>query len=199
MDAVGYLVGMSSLCICTSRKMMVAVGYLMRLSSLCICVYIAEPSVGWRHGDDILFAGVKKFVDGIFNKLKGELILNKRAKLRFAENDDKHCSILTRLIDLTLRKSGPIILFEQETQGHVELLLEHLEFVKTKVKGVSTPGEKSGTCYDETDFEKSKVTLYRSCVMRFANLSADLPHLQFSPTSIGTKNTQAHDMTVEVD
>ena len=83
--------------------MMVAVGYLMRLSSLCICMYIEEPSVGWRHSDDILFAGVKKIVDG---KLKGELILKKRAKLRFTENDDKHCSNLNRLIDLTLRKSG---------------------------------------------------------------------------------------------
>ena len=165
---------------------MVAVGYLMRLSSLCICVYIAEPSVGWRHGDDILFAGVRKFVDGIFYTLKGELMLKKRAKLRFAENDDKHCSILNRLIDLTLRKSGPIILFEQDP-GHVELLLEHLEFVKTKVKGVSTPGEKSGTCYDETDFEKSKVTLYRSCVMRFANLSADLPHVQFCPNRLARR------------
>ena len=86
---------------------------------------------------------------------------------------NKHSSILNRLIDLTLRKSGPIILFEQDP-GHVELVLEHLDFVKTKVKDVGTPDEKSGTCYDETDFEKSKVTLYRSCVMRFANLSADL-------------------------
>ena len=77
---------------------------------------------------------MKKIVDGIFNKLKDELILNKRAKFRFAENDDKHCSILNRLIDLTLRKSGPIILFEQDPE-HVDLLLEHLEFVKTKVKG----------------------------------------------------------------
>ena len=78
---------------------------------------------------------------------------------------------------------GPISLFEQDPR-HVELLLEHLEFVETKVKGVSTPGEKSGTCYDETDFEKSKVTLYGSCVMRFANLSANLSHSQFCPNRL---------------
>ena len=158
-----------------AKKKMVAVGCLMGPSSLCICMYTEEPSMGWRHGDDILFAGVKKFVDGIFDKLKGEWILNKRAKLRFAENDE-HCSILNRLIDLTLRKNGPIILFEQDP-GHVKLLLEHLEFVKTKVTG-----EKSGTCYDETDFEKSKVKLNRSCVMRFAILSADLPRRMHKPT-----------------
>ena len=160
-----------------AKKKMVAVGYPMGPSNLCICVYIEEPSVGWRHGDDIPLAGVKKFVDGIFDKLKGEWILKKRAKLRFAENDE-HCSILNRLIDVIVRKSGPISLFEQDPR-HVELLLEHLELEETKVKGVGTPGEKSGTCYDETDFEKSKITLYRSCVMRFANFRADLPHVQF--------------------
>ena len=63
--------------------------------------------------------------------------------------------------------------------GHVELLLEHLELDRAKVKGVSTPGEKSGMYYDETELEKSKVTLCGSCVMRLAYLSADLPHLQF--------------------
>ena len=75
-------------------------------------MYIAEPSMGWRRCDEIVFAGVNKFVDGTFDKLKGEWILKKRAKLRFAGNDDKHCSILNRLIDLIVRKSGPIILFE---------------------------------------------------------------------------------------
>ena len=77
-----------------------------------------------------------------------------------------------------MRKSGPISLFEQDPR-HVELLLEHLELAETNVKGVGTPDEKSETYHDETDFEKSKVTLYRSCVMRFANFRADLPHAQF--------------------
>ena len=62
---------------------------------------------------------------------------------------------------------------------HFELLLEHKELHGTKAKDVSTPGEKFGTCHDETELEKSKVALYRSCVMRLAYLSTDLPHLQF--------------------
>ena len=57
-------------------------------------------------------------------------------------------------------------------------------------KGVSTRSEKSGTYYDETELEKSSVTLYRSCVMRLAYLSADLPHLQVLCKSVGTWHGQ---------
>ena len=71
-----------------------------------------------------------------------------------------------------------ISLYEPDPR-HVELLLEHLGLDGTKVKGVSTPGEKSGTLHDETELEKSTVTLYRSRVMRLAYLGADLPHFQF--------------------
>ena len=129
-------------------------------------VHNTEPSTGWRPGDDILFAGEEKVVDEIFDKSKGDMILKKRATLGFAENDDKHCTILN-LIDFTVSESGPIILYEPG-RGHVELLLEHLGLDGTKIKGMSTPGEKCGTYHDETELEKSKVTLYTSCVMRFA-------------------------------
>ena len=50
--------------------------------------------------------------------------------------------------------------------------------------GVSTPGEKSGTYHDKTKLKSSKVTLYTSCVMRSANLSAETGNLAF----IGTKD-----------
>ena len=96
----------------------------------------------------------------------------------FAESDDKHCTILNRLIDVTVSENGPIIRCEPDP-GHLEPLLEHLGLDGTNVKGVSTPDEKSGTYHNETELEKSKITLYKSCVMRSAYLSADLPHLQF--------------------
>ena len=105
-------------------------------------------------------------------------MIKKRALLGFAEKDDKHCTILNRLIDFTVGEDGPVITYEPDPR-HVDLLLEHMVLEGAKVKGVSTPGEKSGTYYDETELEKSSVTLYRSCVMRLAYLSADLPHLQF--------------------
>ena len=106
------------------------------------------------------------------------MIIKKRALLGFAEKDDKHCTILNRLIDFTVSEDGLVITYKPDTR-HVDLLLEHMELEGAKVKGVSTPGEKSGTYYDETELEKSNVTLYRSCVMRLAYLSADLHHLQF--------------------
>ena len=65
-------------------------------------------------GDDILFASEEKFVDEIFDKLKGEMILKKRAKLGFVERDDKHCTTLNRLIGFTVNESGPIILHEPD-------------------------------------------------------------------------------------
>ena len=45
-----------------------------------------------------------------------------------------------------------------------------MELDRVNAKGVSTPGEKSGTYHDETELEKSNVTLYMSCVVRFAYL-----------------------------
>ena len=65
-------------------------------SSPCIHVHNTEPSTGWRHGDDILIAGEEKFVDENFDKLNGEMMLEKRAKFGSAETDDRHCTILDR-------------------------------------------------------------------------------------------------------
>ena len=55
------------------------------MSNPCLYVHGTEPSTGWRHGDDILFAGEEEFVDSVYDKLKGEMIIKKRALLGFAE------------------------------------------------------------------------------------------------------------------
>ena len=47
-------------------------------------VHGTEPSIGWRHGDDISFAGEEEFVDSVYDQLKGEMIIKKRALLGFA-------------------------------------------------------------------------------------------------------------------
>ena len=141
-----------------------------------------------------MFAGEEEFVDSVYDKLKGEMIIKKRALLGFAEKDDKHCTILNRLIDFTVGEDGPVITYEPDPR-HVDMLLEHMGLEGAKVKGVSTPGEKSGTYYDETELEKSNVTLYRSCVMRLAYLSADLHHLQFCANRLAramAKPTRGH-------
>ena len=122
------------------------------------------------------------------------MIIKKRALLGFDENDDKHCTIMNRLIDFTVSEDGPVITYEPDPR-HVDLLLEYMGLEGAKVKGVSTPGEKSGTYNDETELEMSNVTLYRSCVMRLAYLSADLPHLQFCANRLArgmAKPTQGH-------
>ena len=123
------------------------------------------------------------------------MIIKTRVLLRFAEKDHKHCTILNRLIDFTVGEGGPVITYEPDPR-HVDLLLEHMGLEGAKVKGVGTPGEKSGTYYDETELEKSSVTLCtRSCVMRLAYLSADLPHLQFCANRLArgmAKPTRGH-------
>ena len=53
------------------------------LSSPCIYVHNTEPSTGWRHVDDILFAGEDKFVDESFDMLKGEIIPKKLSHIVF--------------------------------------------------------------------------------------------------------------------
>ena len=75
------------------------------------------------------------------------------------------CTILNRLIDFTVGEDGPVITYEPDPR-HVDLLLEHMGLEGAKVKGVSTPGDNTGTYYDETELVKSSV-------------SEDLPHLQF--------------------
>ena len=102
-------------------------------------------------------------------------------------------------IDSSISKmdeSGPIIIYEPDPR-HVELLLEHLEPSGTKSKGVSTLGEKSALYHDDTELEKSKVTLHISCVMRLAYLSVDPPHLQFCAKPTGAWNVPTHEMTLE--
>ena len=138
-----------------AKKNIAAVEYHVGLSSPCIYVTNTEPSLGWRHGDDILFAGEEKVVDEIFDKLKCEMVLTKRANLEFAENDDKHCTILHRLIDFKMNENGHTILCAQDP-GHVELLLEHVELDGTNVKGVGTPGEKSGMYKNEPSSRSPK-------------------------------------------
>ena len=49
--------------------------------------------------------------------------------------------------------------------------------------------------HDDTELEKFKVTLYRSCVMSLAYLSADLLHLQFCANRLArgmSRTTKGH-------
>ena len=131
-----------------ANKKIAAVGYQVGLSSPCIYVHSTEPSIGWRPGDDILFAGEEKFVAEILYNVKGEMVLKKRAKLGFAEKDDKHCRVLNRLIDFTFDEDGPIISYEPVCCLSTWDLM----------------GQSSRA--DETELESSRVGLYRSCVLR---------------------------------
>ena len=86
------------------------------------------------------------------------------------------------------------IIFCAPDPGHVELLLEHLGLGGKKIKGASTAGAKSGTYHDETELENSKVTLCRSCVMRFSLFECSCAVLC---KSMGMWHVQAHDRTLE--
>ena len=80
-------------------------------------------------GDDILFAGEEESVDGVTDRLTGEMIFKKRSKL---------------WIDFTVDEDGTVVSCEPDPR-HVELLLEHEGLDGATVKGVRTPGGSPGS------------------------------------------------------
>ena len=79
-----------------ANKKIAAVGYQIGLSRH---AHNTEPSKGWRHSDDILFAGEEKFVDD--SQEASDIVFCLKAT-------KKHCTILNRLINFIAsgEKSG---------------------------------------------------------------------------------------------
>ena len=156
-----------------------ALGFDIGLSSPCLYKHQTEAAIGWRHGDDLAFAGEPKFLEEIYVGLSKDMVLKKRALLGFERGDDKHITILNRLVDMEVINGVQTITYEPDPR-HVDLVIKHMSMIGSKVKSVSTPGEKRGDYHDQTSLDKAQATMYRSCTMRIAYLSADLPHLQHS-------------------
>ena len=120
----------------------------------------------------------KAFLEPVYQGLCKDMVLKKRALCGFEHEDDKHTTVLNRLIDFTEIDKVEAIIYEPDPR-HVDLLQQHVG-MSGKSKGVGTPGEKKGDYYDNTPLEKDAVTMYRSCTMRLTFLAADVPHLQFA-------------------
>ena len=153
-------------------------GYKVGESNPCLYMHRDLFSIGWRHGDDLVFAGEDGHMKSLFVELQKKMIVKQRALLGFDDGDDKHVSILNRLIDLTNENGVRKITYEPDPR-HVDLLLQHLQLDGPNVRPVSTPGEKKGDYLDDTPLSPEDSTMFRSCTMRLAYLAVDLPHLQF--------------------
>ena len=154
-------------------------GYDVGMSSPCFYRHRDRLSIGWRHGDDLIFVGEEDHMNTLFEEISKLMIVKKRALLGFEAGDDHHVSILNRLVDCR-RLNGVETIDYESDQRHADLIVSQLGLDKSKAKGLSTPGEKRGDYYDMEPLQKDLVTTYRSCTMRLAYLAADLPMLQFS-------------------
>ncbi len=160
-------------------------GFDVGLSNPCLYRHRSALSIGWRHGDDLIFAGEEEFLDQLHQDLGKDMILKKRALCGFEPGDDKHITILNRLIDFDEIDGKETITYEPDPR-HVDLLLSQVG-MNERSKGVSTPGEKKADYVDDTPLSKEATTMYRSCTMRLAFLAADLPHLQFCGNRLARK------------
>ena len=105
------------------------------------------------------------------------MILKRRAVLGWGPDEDKHVTILNRMVDLRVINGIETLTYEPDP-SHIDLVVKHLGL--ERARGVDTPGEKQPGYSDQTTLNKQDSTLYRSCTMRCSHLAADVPALQFS-------------------
>ena len=153
-------------------------GYEVGMSSPCLYRHKERLSIGWRHGDDLIFIGEEAHMNELFEEISKLMIVKKRALLGFEAGDDHHVSILNRLVDCGMVNGVETISYEPD-QRHADLIVAQLGLEESKARGVTTPGEKRGDYRDQEPLPRDLVTTYRSCTMRMAYLAADLPMLQF--------------------
>ena len=151
--------------------------YEVGLSSPCLYYCAAEDSSGWRHGDDLVFEGPDEWLDRLEEGLRSVMILQRRAKLGWGAADDKHVTILNRLVDL--KDDSCVVTFEPDPR-HVDLLRGLVGF-DGRSKSVTTPADKRlEDMHDEEPLSRVQATAFRSATMRLAYLAADVPVYGFS-------------------
>ena len=117
-----------------ATKCLEAAGFETGWSSPCLYRHSSALAIGWRHGDDLVFAGEETFLEQLFAQLSTKLILKRRALLGSSPGDDKHITILNRFIDFD--EQGTLWL--EPDARHVDLLISHLDLRWAK-RAVDTP------------------------------------------------------------
>ena len=166
-----------------SNEKITGVGYLTGKSCPCLYRHKDALSIGWRHGDDMIFVGEDLVVDDVYKKLGKEMILKLRAKLGFEEGDDRHISVLNRLISFETVDGQRQIVYEPDPR-HGEILIRQFGLDKSNARGVTTPGEKAGDYYHDEKLTGVEASEYRSYTMRLGYLAQDMPHLQFAANKV---------------
>ena len=111
-----------------------------------------------------------------------DMIVKRRALFGFDEGDDKHCTVLNRMIDREVTRSGEEIVHYECDPRHVDLLLKATGLDSSIAKDVSTLGEKKGDFHDLSELKAGAATTFRSGTTRLVHIASDLQEFEFAPT-----------------
>ena len=108
--------------------------------------------------------------------LSKHMLVQRKALLGPGANDDKHASILNRLISYRVGGEKNCMAMEPDPR-HAEILVEELGLTSGS-KAVNTPMEKTEANYVGTPLIGAEATKYRSLCMRLGYMAQDAPRLQ---------------------
>ena len=149
----------------------------------CSCVYnhrVVVWAAGLRHGDDIFLVGPEAMLRNTFAELSRVLALKLRGVVGWGPDDLKHISVLNRLLEFGTDEFGRRRVRLEPDPRHCELAVKALGLGDGRARGVTTPGTKGEDYVDPTPLSTpAQITAFRSCVMRLAYLSQDVPPIQF--------------------
>eukprot|EP00959_Pyramimonas_sp_CCMP1952_P153514 3211767-Pyramimonas_sp.AAC.1 len=95
-------------------------GYDVGVSNPCLYRRRNKLSIGWRHGDDLVFIGEADYMNSLFDEIGKHMIFKKRGMLGFEDGDDTRITILSRLVDSCTKDGVPTVTYEPDPR-HVDL------------------------------------------------------------------------------
>ena len=131
------------------REKLAGIGYGAGAASSCVFANREKASSGAAHGDDFVFEGEEPALLELEAGLRKHMIVQKKALLGPDAGDDKHCTILNRLISYEVGEQGvPLIKMEADPR-HVEIIVQQMGIAGDGAKSVTTPGMRSPEFYDD--------------------------------------------------
>ena len=151
-----------------------------RAGTSCTCVFASEDgeSSGVVHGDDFFFEGAEERLNEMEAELRRHMIVQRKALLGPDPEDDKHATVLGRLLSYVVEAGAYRVTMEPDPR-HGEIIVRELGLGGGS-KAVATPTEKSLENDDDTPLHGGAATQYRSLCMRLAFMAQDAPHLQYA-------------------
>ena len=127
-----------------ATEVMEGAGYVMGMSTPCVYRHKSEPSVAWRHGDDIIVAGEPHFVDHVTANLQESMRLKIRARMGFGPGEDRHIAVLNRLLSLDVLDGRQVLRIEPDPR-HAALIVRQAGLDGDRAKGVTRRARRADT------------------------------------------------------